>query len=138
MNEFYSETRFDPSVCKITQNINEYEYRENELPEFVGTAVENYTETTWNDFCMTARKNQNGYSCYSENEKGLRIAQFYSPETDVFTTLIFDKTGFLLKEETYYPEGGFSILKFVKDKPGKSELIIGGSMLIELNLDEKL
>lgn len=138
MNEFYSDTRFDPSVCKITQNINEYAYKENEkLPEFVEAVVENYSETTWSDFCMTARKDQKGYSCYSENEKGLRIAQFYSSETDVFTTLIFDKTGFLLKEETYYPEGGFSILKFVKDKPGKSELIIGGSMLIESDLDEK-
>lgn len=138
MNVFYSETRYDPSAYKITQNINEYEYRENELPNFVRTAVENYTETTWSDFGMKTYKDQKEYSCYSENSKGLRIAQFYSPETDVFTTLTFDKTGFLLKEETYYPEGGFSILKFVKDEPGKSKLIIGGSMLIEPNFDEKL
>lgn len=137
MNVFFSETRFDPSVRKITQNINEYEYRGNELPDFVRTAAENYTETIWHDFGMTTYKGQNEYRSYSENQNGLRIAQFYSPETDVFTTLTFDKTGFLLKEETYYPEGGFSILKFVKDKPGKSELIIGGSMFINSNCDEK-
>lgn len=137
MNLFFSEAKYDPSACKITQNINEYEYNENELSSFVKTVVNNYTETTWNDFGMTTYKDQKEYRCYFENSIGHRIAQFYSPEKDIFTIMTFDKTGFLLIEETYYPEGGFSILKFSKDNPGKSKLIIGGSMFIESNHDKK-
>lgn len=137
MNVFFAEIIFDPSARKITQNINEYEYRGNALPEFVRTVAENYTETTWHDFGMATYMDKNECRSYSENQDGLRITQIYSLETNIFTSLTFDKNGFLLKEEIYHSKDGFVILKFVKENPGKSNMIISDYLFINLNDNHK-